>query len=118
MTKKKNPATGNGPKRKPGPEGNFHGLRLEYLTSHLAGYQKAVIDKTTRDFWQPVLSGYWQRVEWRKSLDEETDGDAFRDASLTAEEVLSEEDTTKKAETISKVNSVCIFLLFFSFSHG
>jgi hypothetical protein len=94
-------------KRKPGPQGKFQGLRLEYLTSRWSAYETAVIDSKTREFWSDAYAGYWERVEWRKPLNEETDADLFRNASVPEETSISEEDEKLKVETIARVNKVC-----------
>ena len=97
-----------GEKRKPGPQGKFKGLRLEYLTSRLSAYETAVATSKTWEFWTDVYAGYWKRVEWRKALDEETDAAMFRDASVSIETNLSEADAEHKTEKLKKVNKVCL----------
>jgi hypothetical protein len=95
-------------KRKPGRKGNFHGKRLELLTSFLPDWERARRKKTTGDFWSTVLSAYWEKFHWRLPQDEDPSGDK----TFPMDEDLTAEEREQKATTIHLVEKVHFFSSF------
>ncbi|KIM85953.1 hypothetical protein PILCRDRAFT_5052 [Piloderma croceum F 1598] len=107
MAKKKMAqAAGDGTPKRPGPRGNFHGLRLKFLESKLPTFFDKVSARKTHNWWPVIHAEYWSRISWRVPLDQEVDSTMFDDASVPIEidEDLSEEDKQMKTEVMKKVN--------------
>lgn len=97
-------------KKKPGPSGNFTGFRLEFLLGKFEEYKETVANKKTRLWWEPLLTEFWTRVEWRKPLNEETDVEHFINASVPQDDELtmSKDELSDKAETVKTVTHVSV----------
>jgi hypothetical protein len=104
-----------------GPQGLFQGYRYQYLSSQLPLYRQSIARKSTKLFWQTLYSGYWQRVEWRRPLSEETDKYQFEHASIVDDtQSLSVDERRLKYEVTKMINLVsakyiCIADLTLSF---
>ena len=104
-SKKKTAASGDDPK-KPGPTGNFQGLRLQYLESQVDTFLSRVQAKSTPSYWPELFSGYWMRVQWRLDLSVETDRGMFETASVLIDDDLSAEDEALKKSTLESTHKV------------
>jgi len=104
-SKKKMAASDNDPKR-PGPTGNFQGLRLQYLESQVDTFLSRVQEKSTPSYWPELFSGYWMRVQWRLDLSVETDRGMFETASVPIDDDLSAEDEALKKSTLESTHKV------------
>ncbi len=93
--------TKSAPKKKPGNKGDFHGAREVYLRSQLAEYFKKSKQRKTREFWAPMMDGYFELFPWRLSLNEEPDVEGG-----VEKEVLSPADVDLKIATVAKIKAV------------
>jgi hypothetical protein len=109
MAKKKTAQTADGGKpKRPGPKGNFHGLRLEFLESKLPTFLDKVADKKTQEWWPVLHAEYWRRISWRVPADQDIDPELFKNASVPMdddEDLTKEEQQTKRA-VMAKTNPV------------
>jgi len=76
--------------KKPGPSGNFHGLRLQFLKSEIDNFLSRVRTKLTLAYWPELSSVYWRRGQWRLDLSVEMDAEMFHQS------VWPHHDVTKK----------------------
>jgi len=92
--------------KKPGPSGNFHGLRLQFLESEIDNFLSRVRTKSTPAYWPELFSAYWRRVQWRLDLSVETDAEMFEKACVPIDEDLSLEDEVLKKEILKLTHGV------------
>ncbi|KAJ7813588.1 hypothetical protein B0H13DRAFT_2382348 [Mycena leptocephala] len=60
--------TNEKPPKKRGNRGDFHGLRLEFLTVNQERYSEASRKSKTPEFWRRLFNAYWRLFPWRVAL--------------------------------------------------
>jgi hypothetical protein len=103
---KRNAAASKDNPKKPGPSGNFQGLRLQYLQSELDTFLSRVQTKSTPAYWPKLFAGYWKRVQWRFDLSVETDREMFKNTSVPIDNELSAVDEVLKKETLKSMHMI------------
>jgi hypothetical protein len=104
----KKAAISDGDPKKPGPSGNFQGLRLQFLEGELDTFLSRVSTKSTPAYWPELFSEYWKRVQWHLELSVETDLDMFENASVPIDEGLNAEDEELKSKIFKVTHKVNI----------
>jgi hypothetical protein len=86
------------------------GRRLEFLESHLAGYQAALRQSHSRgsEYGDSVVNQYFVLFPWRLGIDEEPLPGPPVDPNMPPEEDLTEEDVQVKGAVISKMKKVSV----------
>lgn len=108
--KSKASASSDGPPRKAGNQGNFHGPRRAFLESLVESYLAAVQAHKTPEFWSPTYAAFHEKFDWRIGLKdpypddhaysvEEDDGD------------LNDEAVASKKERVADTNKVRLYRL-------
>jgi hypothetical protein len=114
------------PPKKCGNHGDFHGLRLEFLTVNQERYSEASRKSKTPEFWRQLFNAYWRLFPWHVALTVDPIQGEGTEAiqaigPLDEDEVqvqviresLGEEETKAKqlvVQQTEKVRSTCFFL--------
>jgi hypothetical protein len=84
--------------------------RLEFLESHLVGYQSALRQSRSRgsDYGDSIVNQYFALFPWRLGIDEDPPPGPPVDPNIPPEEELTEEDVRAKGVVISKMKKVSL----------
>lgn len=94
-------------KKRPGNPGNFRGPRLDFLLAQEETLMSSG-GKTDAAFFNSLFSAYWALFSWRLKLTEDLPEDELPPAT---DEILSEEDETKRNEMVTATHSVSTLVL-------
>lgn len=112
MPKKKSASDSSAPPKRPGPVGNFTGLRLDFLMLMLPVFLQKSKDGKTPGWWPTLYTEWWKRFEWRLKLEDPGDPnpDLYHNASVTVDndEDLSEADLGAKKLEMTSTNQVSL----------